>query len=518
MAKYKKYSYRQARFVPIHFDKQIIPGTFEYTLNYLIDNEIDLSLFDNRYDNDDTGAPAYDPAILLKIVLFAYSRGIVSSRDIAQCCQENVVFMALSADTRPHFTTIANFVSSMEHEVLGLFRDVLLICDELDLIGKDMFAIDGCKMPSNASKEWSGTKAEFFKKKQKMERAIRRILKKHRETDVDEKDLDVIEKEKRYIKTIRDKIKKMRQWMDDNDDKPGKTGKPRKSNITDNDSAKMKTSKGVIQGYDGVAAVDNKHQIIVSAQAYGQPQEHDMLELMIEKTRENFKAIGVGEDVFRKVQLTADAGFHTEANMKMLADENIDGYVADTQFRKRDYRFADADKYKKRHRKERAKKEGRSNLFTAKDFTFAEDRSHCICPAGQRLHRNGANVHVSNGAYRAIKFRGPKGVCLACKLRARCQRHPDRTISRQVHLILGRSDNKQQSYTQKMKQKIDSDRGRLIYSKRIGTVEPVFANLRHAIGLDRFTLRGDQKVNIQWKLFSVVHNLLKIHRFGPGYT
>jgi transposase len=83
MAKYKKYSYEQARFIPIHFDKQILPGTFEYTLSYLIDNEIDLSLFDSRYNNDETGAPAYDPSILLKIVLYAYSRGIVSSRKIA---------------------------------------------------------------------------------------------------------------------------------------------------------------------------------------------------------------------------------------------------------------------------------------------------------------------------------------------------------------------------------------------------------------------------------------------------
>ncbi|MFC1814291.1 transposase [Thermodesulfobacteriota bacterium] len=110
MAKYKKYSYDQARFIPIHFDKQILPGTFEYTLSYLIDNEIDLSLFDNRYSNDEIGAPAYDPSILLKIVLYAYSRGIVSSRKIARCCQENIIFMALSADTRPHFTTIADFV------------------------------------------------------------------------------------------------------------------------------------------------------------------------------------------------------------------------------------------------------------------------------------------------------------------------------------------------------------------------------------------------------------------------
>jgi hypothetical protein len=69
-----------------------------------------------------------------------------------------------------------------------------------------------------------------------------------------------------------------------------------------------------------------------------------------------------------------------------------------------------------------------------------------------------------------------------------------------------------------MKHKIDSDHGRMIYSERIGTVEPVFAHIGHAIGLNRFTLRGDQKVNIQWKLFSIVHNLLKIHRFGPGFT
>ena len=174
----------------------------------------------------------------------------------------------------------------MQKEVLGLFRNVLLICDEMKLIGKDMFAIDGCKMPSNASKELSGTKAEFFKKKQKMERAIRRILKKHREMDIAEKDVDVVEKEKQYIQTLRTQIKKYSQWLDDNDDKPGKTGKPRKSNITDNDSAKMKSSNGVIQGYDGVAAVDNKHQIVVHAEAYGQPQEHDLLEPMIDKTRE----------------------------------------------------------------------------------------------------------------------------------------------------------------------------------------------------------------------------------------
>lgn len=154
------------------------PGTFEYAINELVDHHIDLSPFDERYRNDETGAgrslrsllahaagaPAIDPAILLKIVLFAYSRGIVSSRGIARECEQNIVFMALAADTRPHFTTIADFISTMEREIVGVFRDVLTVCYSEGLIGRRMFAIDGCKISANCAKEWSGTRAELMKK------------------------------------------------------------------------------------------------------------------------------------------------------------------------------------------------------------------------------------------------------------------------------------------------------------------------------------------------------------------
>lgn len=513
MARYKEYSYDQGKFIPIQFHKQIVPGTFEYTLSYLIDNEIDLSIFEQRYKNDDTGAPAYDPAILVKIILFAYSRGIVSSRKIARCCRENVIFMALSADTRPHFTTIADFVSSLGDEITALYCDVLLICDEMHLIGKEMFAIDGCKLPSNASKEWSGTKAEFGKKKQKMERAIWRILKKHREVDQTVGNKDVIAADRKYVETLRSQIRKIKEWMDDNDDKPGKSGRPIKSNITDNESAKMKTSNGVIQGYDGVAAVDSKHQVVVHAEAYGKAQEHDLLEPMIEGTRENFQTIDSEDDVFDKTKLTADAGFHTEANMKMLAEENIDGYVADILFRKRDPRFVDRDRHKERHRKERRKlNKTPEDMFTVEDFTFSEDKSYCICPAGNRLRRSGTSVVIGN--FEAVRFRGLKSVCSVCEIRSKCLKHPERTELRQVYFFVGRSEKGQDTYTQKMKYKIDSTLGRFIYSKRIGTAEPVFANIRNALGLDRFTLRGKRKVDTQWKLYCIVHNLLKVHRYG----
>lgn len=515
MARYKPYSYAQRVLVAVSFDKQIVPGTFEHALNELIDNTLDLSVFDARFRNDDTGASAYDPRLLLKIILFAYSRGIVSSRKIAQACRENVIFMALSANTTPHFTTIADFVASMDKEVVELFREVLMVCDDLGLIGKEMFAVDGCKLPSNAAKEWSGTRADFEKKAAKMERAVKRIIERHRARDNrDETEREVVAKEEQYIETLRKRAKKIREWLADNDDKPGKGGKPIKSNITDNESAKMKTSKGVIQGYDGVAMVDGKHQVIVCAEAFGAAQEHDLLEPMVDGTREHFLALGQAEDIFETTKLAADSGFHSEANMKMLATEEIDAYVADNQFRKRDPRFADYERYKERTRKERAQWQGRKGLFSTKDFIFPEDLSHCICPAGKRLYRSGGNVEVRN--HQATKFKGPKSACAPCQLRSQCLRHPDRTECRQVAYFHGRSEKGKNTFTERMKRKIDSAVGRVIYGLRVAIAEPPFANMRHVLGLDRFTLRGKRKVNTQWNLFCLVHNLQKIHRFGPG--
>ena len=515
MAKYKKFDYSQSRLLPVSFHKQIQPGTFEYTLSYLIDNKMDLSCFEELFKNDETGAPAYNPSILLKIILFAYSRGIVSSRDIARACEENVVFMALSADTRPHFTTISNFVSSTKDQIDDIFTDVLLYCNQIGLIGKTMFAIDGCKMPSNASKEWSGTRKSFKKKKDKMHKAVAYILNKHRNTDNEDCESNTREQEKHYIETLDKSIEKIEKFLKNEKDKIGKNKKPINSNITDNESATMKTSKGVIQGYNGVAAVDEKNQVIVHAEAFGKGPENDLLEPMIDGVNENFKAIGIKGDICKKVKITADAGFHSETTIKMLAEEGIDAYVADTQFRKRDPKFADVDKYKERTRKERAAKAGNSLTFRSKDFKFADDLSCCICPAGKRLYRSGANIYA-RGKH-SVRFKGPQSACLPCKLRSKCLRNPDGNGVRQVAYFTGQTKGEAATYTKLMKEKIDSDQGRAIYSKRIGTVEPVFGNIRHILKLNRFTMRGKRKVNSQWKLFSIVHNMLKIHRFGPSF-
>ncbi len=168
MAKYKSYDYSQGVLIPVSLEEQLMPGTLEFAIHTLVETRIETSVFDARYINDETGRLAYDPKILLKVVLLGYSRGLISSRQIERACRENVTFMALTCREQPDHSTIAGLVSSMKEEVKSIFRDVLLVCEEEGLLRGTFFALDGCKLPSNASKEWSGTISDLRRKREKI--------------------------------------------------------------------------------------------------------------------------------------------------------------------------------------------------------------------------------------------------------------------------------------------------------------------------------------------------------------
>jgi transposase len=363
MARYRDRSRDQACMLPVHLADQLQPGTFEHTIDYLVDNEIDLTVFEHRYDNDENGAPAYDPAILLKVILFAYSRGITSSRRIARACEENVVFMALSADSRPHFTTIAEFISSMSEQIESVFTDVLSVCYTEGLIGKKMFAVDGCKISSNCAKEWSGTKAELRKKAEKIEQSVKVLLDRHKNQDATATEAGQREREERAAEKLSAKAQKVREFLATNEERIGTQAKPVKSNITDNESAKMPGSHGVIQGYNGVATVDEKHQVVVDAQAFGDGHEAKHIGEVMESVDTTFKKLDPGRSIYREVVLTADSGFHSEQSIRAVLSRGIDGYIADRHFRKRDPRFAEQQEHKKRTTdKRRTSKRGSSSV------------------------------------------------------------------------------------------------------------------------------------------------------------
>jgi hypothetical protein len=368
--------------------------------------------------------------MLLKVILFAYSQGIVSSRGIERACREHVTFIALSGDSTPHFTTIAGFVSSLGADITNIFTQVLFICDCQGLIGREMFAIDGVKLPSNASKAKSGTRADFARQAVKLEVAVQTMLARHRAEDERGVEPDLGAKDKQRKERLRRDAAQLREWLAVHpEDRRGSKGSIRKSNRTDNESAKMATSKGVIQGYTGVAAVDGKHQIIVEAQAHGTGSEQALLIPVVEAMRDLFDEQSV---------ITADAGYHSDANVAAMAELKIEALIADNDMRRRDER-AEQDKYKQlpdplydKSAKAKAKKPKR---YQPQDFDYDPKSRTCICPAGKTLQ---SRRRRRDQWLRSHQVRRGAARLRTCTHRKRCLRTPEETKTRQVAFFQGK--------------------------------------------------------------------------------
>jgi transposase len=504
MARYKDVE-SGTKLLAVDLSRQLLPGTFEHALSHLLDHELDLAPFDAYYNNDVSGSKAYPPAMLLKIVLFAYSQGIVSSRAIERACRDHVTFMALSGDSCPHFTTIAAFVSGREKAIAKVFAAVIAICLRQGLIGREMFAIDGVKLPSNASKGKSGTRAEFQKQLVKIEAAAATMLQRHREQDDNGIEPGLDAKAEQRLSDLQREASNLRTWLAKYPDRKGPSGSIRKSNRTDNESAKMATAKGVIQGYTGVAAVDDKHQVIVEAQAHGTGSEQELL----------LPVVDAMQGVLTETSLlTVDAGYHSEKNLQALEAQGIDALIADNNLRRRDERFATQTRHQQApdplHDKSR--NERKAALFEPSDFTFDPVNRTCTCPAGKTLQRSG--THRDERGFVGDRFRGADKDCGNCPLRLQCLRNPEKPAGRQVTFFRGKAPDAPETATARMKRKIDSPEGRRRYGRRFATVEPVFANLRHNKRLNRFTLRSRRKVDAQWKLYCIVHNIEKLMNYG----
>jgi len=518
MPKFIPYDYNQSSMVVINYQDQLQPGTFEHAIHHLIDHKLDLSVFYPRFHNDEAGRPAYDPAILLKIILFAYSKGITSSREIEWNCQNNIIFKALSCDSVPHFTTIADFVSSRSIEIEALFEQILLICDEQGLLGHQLFAIDGCKMSSNAAKEWSGTFKELKQKRAKIKRQIRHHMSEHQKLDANEsRNQERLKRTQQSIDTLDRAHARIDQFLKSNSPRMGqaKRAKEVKSNITDNESAKMTTSKGTIQGYNGVATVDQKHQIIIDAQAFGAGQEQHALKPVIQAIKDRYQRLGLSQDIYAdNTIITADTGFANEDNMQYLKHHGINAYIPDNRFRSRDPKFQHQKaKYGKRHQQDKNKGAKR---FTPQDFDFDAIQKTCICPAGHSIKLRSERQNELQ--HNKLFFEGYRKQCRDCDLKQRCMKTPtsaDRVTGngRQVSFIIDKA-KREPTDTDWMKERVDSPKGKQIYSHRMSVVEPVFGNIGSNKRLNRFSLRGQQKVQGQWRLFCLVHNIEKIKNYG----
>lgn len=498
MAKFKPCNYDQLVMLPISLEKQLVPGSLEHTINEVVEKHINLAVFDERYRNDETGASAIHPKILLKIVLFAYSRGLISSRQIERACLENITFMALACGYSPDHSTIAAFISSMQAEVESVFCNILLVCEQLGLLGGSHFSLDGVRLSANVSKEWSGTLAELKHKRNKLQEKLKQVVAEHIQADK-APELEQERQQKRE-KRLQLQIERLNTFLASEQPRRGRDGKEIQSNAVDNQSVKMPTSHGVVQGYNAQALVDSKCQVILAAEAFN-TQDHENLQPMILGAQKN---LGRGENFFQGRQLTADSNYHGFESLKFCQSAGVEAYIPDIQFRKRDERFAGRERLRGGGQRQ-ARKAG---LFSLEDFQFDAGRQVYLCPQGQTLRCHAHNQRNRHRLYDIYHTR-PED-CANCPLRSGCLSRPG-SSRRYLSVRVAESAP---NVLDVMRAKIDSPQGRRIYARRLAIVEPVFANICVHKHMNRFTLRSKAKVDVQWRLFAIVHNIGKICRFG----
>lgn len=524
MPRYKPYDYRQSWMVSIAPEDQFLEGSLEYALHHLIEERIDDSWFDALYANDETGRPAYSPKLLLKVILLAYSRGIIGSRRIERACADNLTFMALCCGIRPDHSTLASFIGRLDGRMEKIFAEVLMVCHAEGLLSGTHLSIDGLKLPSNASREWSGTFHDLRLKAGKIERKLKEKLTEHRRQDrldrqhpertvPPERDPKK-ERQNRLaaIERLRQKAARIHTFLETEEPKAGAHGNEIQSNITDNDSAKMQTGHGVIEGYNAQAIVDGKNQIILHGLPSGSGQDHRQIEAVLEGTQAMLVLAGINAALpLEKAVLTADCNYHSETNLAACEHYGVDAYIPDNHFRSRDPRFATQERHRARHRQEGARLEVKKIQVQLSDFHHDPASDTYQCPQGKNLTLQSSGHRTGDGlTYR--RYRSKARDCEGCPLKAKCIARGGQRKSLAIPV-----GNQPGTRTARMRQKIDTLEARKLYARRSSIVEPVFGNIRFNKKLDHFTYRGLKKVSVQWSLYCLVHNIEKLAHFGKKY-
>ena len=523
MPRFKPYDYRQSLMVPLVLEEQLAPGSLEHALHHLIEERIADSWFEDLYANDQLGRPAYSPKLLLKVILLGYSRGLIGSRRLERACKENVTFMALSCGIRPDHSTLAGFVEKLQGRIEVIFSEVLLVCHEEGLLSGTHLSLDGLKLPANASREWSGTFKELRFKADKLARKFQEKLAEHRRQDrLDrkraERPPEVREKEKAARKAslqrLRQKAERIGAFLKEEQEKQGARGNEVQSNVTDNDSAKMQTSHGVVQGYNAQALVDSQHQVIVHGAPSGCGQDHRQVAPMLEGAREMLELAGLSEDLpLAKARLSADCSYHGEASLRACEEHQVDAYIPDNHFRSRDPRFETQERHKSAFRGEEpgSRYVLKKSHFGMECFTYNPAGDTYTCPHGKELTCQ-SQSHSTGDGHRYRRYRAKARDCAACPFKKQCIARGGARKSLAVPV-----GDMPATLTARMRQKIDTPEARRLYARRLAIIEPVFANLRSNKRLDRFTYRGLAKVSVQWLLYCLVHNLEKVAHFGRKY-
>jgi transposase len=413
--------------------------------------QMDLGAYYRKYRADGRGQEAYDPSMMIALMVYAYSNGIQSSRAIERLCERDIGFKVIAGDEKPDHTTISRFRQDNGKAVEELFAEALKLCAKAGLVKVGLVALDGTKIKANAALESNRTYDHI-------ESEVKRLLAEAEAKDAEEDKLygkdkrgdelpeELQDRGKRLARLKEckarleqekaEKVTKQKEKIEERQKQESETGqkqrgrKPKepdadtkadaKANVSDPDSRIMKTRSGYVQGYNGQAMV-TEGQIIIAAELTMEENDVKQLIPMIEKAEENIAALEFNDETIGVV--LADAGYCSDTNMENTEPDGPECIIA-----------------------------------TRKDWKQRQ----------------------------AIREAEPPRGRIPGKLTLR----------------------------QRMQRKLLTKRGRALYKKRGQIVEPVFGQIKTCRGIQKFMRRGFVACAQEWKLICATHNLLKLWRSG----
>ena len=463
MNKFKALKDDQLFLLPPSVEDFIPESHLARVIDEIVDG-LDTSIIEDAYS--ELGQKSYHPKIVLKLLIYGYATGTVSGRKIAAKCESDTAYMFLASMYRPDFRTINDFRKDNIGYFKKCFVDVIKICQQLQMVRIGTIALDSTKIQPNAAANRTKDKEGYQRWLNETAEQIQKIIE-HAEQINQQEDKehgsfrgDELPEELRQKQHLKLKIQSVLAQIKEEE----------KVNLTDTDARVMKDRSGFNSNYNCQAAT-TLEGIIVGAYVSTSASDKAQLLPLIDQVQEN-----TNETVMVAL---ADRGYSSYENYEKLEEQNITAYIPDQEEHLQATRKAD--------------------IFDRSNFAYNQQNDYYICPQGKKLHFERVYEHKKKKQKSRVYTTKD---CFICPLKQACTKGNRRYIHRELREPL----------REKARQRLDTWEGKALYRKRMQSIEPIWGNLKENKKIRRFNLRGKEKVNAEFLLHCLSHNITKIYK------
>jgi len=421
--------------------------------------------FQNTEGGMGAGQPAYPPGGLLKLYLYGFLQGIRSSRKLARECQRNLELIWLLEGLQPSYKTIADFRKNNLAGIKAVNKDFVLLCQELNLFGGELVAIDGSHFRGNVGKKSIYTEKRLKESLERLEKLIETYLVEVEQSDSAETHT---EEDTAQLAEKLEQLKARQQKNQDRLEKLRASGEKQIA-VVDEDARLLSKSGQSVVGYNVQTVVDEKNKLLVSCAATQDGNDTQQLAPIAKRAKQ---VLGVSE-----LEVVSDAGYHNFDQIKECLDARITPYVPEPD---RNTRF------------------GAQGRFTRDYFAYQPERDCYVCPAGEALLRHSQTVR--HGQVRHC-YRSQPALCAYCTLKIQCL--PTKTRYRSLY----RWEHEEiiEAHRQRM-----TEEGAPKMALRACLSEHPFGTIKRWCGWDHFLLRGLSKVSAELEFWMLGYNFKRV--------